>query len=177
MASNLGKPAKGPQPDVNGLLWTQVDGVPVIRLVLWGVSDLAGWCWTLFWRRGWDSNPRATYAAAGFQDRCFQPLSHPSKLRIYLRIFRYSTHRTFVSVTFSVTVLYPDSTFGRFAKRVAASSADHHVSGCSGGTLCRSCGRAGSSRPRSRRPALNPSGSPRCDGSRDQRTACTGTKR
>ena len=32
------------------------------------------------WRRGWDSNPRATYAAAGFQDRCFQPLSHPSNL-------------------------------------------------------------------------------------------------
>jgi hypothetical protein len=32
------------------------------------------------WRRGWDSNPRATFAAAGFQDRCLQPLGHPSKL-------------------------------------------------------------------------------------------------
>ena len=31
------------------------------------------------WRRGWDSNPRATFAAAGFQDRCLQPLGHPSK--------------------------------------------------------------------------------------------------
>ncbi len=30
------------------------------------------------WRRGWDSNPRATLAAAGFQDRCLQPLGHPS---------------------------------------------------------------------------------------------------
>ena len=32
------------------------------------------------WRRGWDSNPRATFAAAGFQDRCLQPLGHPSVL-------------------------------------------------------------------------------------------------
>jgi site-specific DNA recombinase len=32
----------------------------------------------LKWRRGWDSNPRATSAAAGFQDRCLQPLGHPS---------------------------------------------------------------------------------------------------
>ena len=30
------------------------------------------------WRMGWDSNPRATCAAAGFQDRCIQPLYHPS---------------------------------------------------------------------------------------------------
>jgi hypothetical protein len=29
-------------------------------------------------RMGWDSNPRATCAAAGFQDRCIQPLCHPS---------------------------------------------------------------------------------------------------
>ena len=32
------------------------------------------------WRRGWDSNPRATLAAADFQDRCLQPLGHPSRL-------------------------------------------------------------------------------------------------
>ncbi len=30
------------------------------------------------WRREWDSNPRATFGAAGFQDRCNQPLCHPS---------------------------------------------------------------------------------------------------
>jgi hypothetical protein len=30
-------------------------------------------------RMGWDSNPRATFAAAGFQDRCIQPLCHPSE--------------------------------------------------------------------------------------------------
>ena len=30
------------------------------------------------WRRGWDSNPRTTFAVAGFQDRCLQPLGHPS---------------------------------------------------------------------------------------------------
>ena len=31
------------------------------------------------WRRGWDSNPRGTFIPAGFQDRCLQPLGHPSK--------------------------------------------------------------------------------------------------
>src|SRR5450759_4307054 len=30
------------------------------------------------WRRGWDSNPRTTCAVAGFQDRCDEPLCHPS---------------------------------------------------------------------------------------------------
>ena len=30
------------------------------------------------WRKGWDSNPRETYASAGFQDRCIRPLCHPS---------------------------------------------------------------------------------------------------
>jgi hypothetical protein len=35
----------------------------------------ARWC---LWRRGWDSNPRTGCPVAGFQDRCFQPLSHPS---------------------------------------------------------------------------------------------------
>ena len=37
------------------------------------------------WRRGWDSNPRGTFIPAGFQDRCLQPLGHPSSgsFRIY----------------------------------------------------------------------------------------------
>ena len=30
------------------------------------------------WRRGWDSNPRDGRPPAGFQDRCLQPLGHPS---------------------------------------------------------------------------------------------------
>jgi hypothetical protein len=30
------------------------------------------------WRRGRDSNPRTTCAVSGFQDRCIQPLCHPS---------------------------------------------------------------------------------------------------
>ena len=30
------------------------------------------------WRRGRDSNPRYTSVHAGFQDRCIQPLCHPS---------------------------------------------------------------------------------------------------
>ena len=32
----------------------------------------------LKWRKGWDSNPRRDCSLAGFQDQCFQPLSHPS---------------------------------------------------------------------------------------------------
>ena len=31
-------------------------------------------------RRGWDSNPRGTFIPAGFQDRCLQPLRHPSRI-------------------------------------------------------------------------------------------------
>jgi hypothetical protein len=30
------------------------------------------------WRRERDSNPRAPFEANGFQDRRFQPLTHPS---------------------------------------------------------------------------------------------------
>ena len=33
------------------------------------------------WRRGWDSNPRMSCPIAGFQDQCFQPLSHLSKFK------------------------------------------------------------------------------------------------
>ena len=29
-------------------------------------------------RTGWDSNPRAAFTTAGFQDRCIRPLCHPS---------------------------------------------------------------------------------------------------
>ena len=49
-------------------------------------------------RRGWDSNPRATYAAAGFQDRCLQPLGHPSE--------PYKSS-TYMIPTFGVTVRVP----------------------------------------------------------------------
>src|SRR6266436_8800719 len=33
-----------------------------------------------YWRMGWDSNPRGACTPAGFQDRCLQPLGHPSLL-------------------------------------------------------------------------------------------------
>jgi len=33
------------------------------------------------WRMGWDSNPRDPCGPAGFQDRCLQPLGHPSRKR------------------------------------------------------------------------------------------------
>lgn len=32
------------------------------------------------WRMGWDSNPRGACTPGGFQDRCLQPLGHPSVL-------------------------------------------------------------------------------------------------
>src|SRR6476620_9973934 len=34
------------------------------------------------WRRGRDSNPRDACAPAGFQDRCLQPLGHPSNIQL-----------------------------------------------------------------------------------------------
>ncbi len=34
--------------------------------------------WHVMWRRERDSNPRWTFAQSGFQDRLFQPLTHPS---------------------------------------------------------------------------------------------------
>ena len=34
------------------------------------------------WRMGWDSNPRGARTPAGFQDRCLQPLGHPSDFDI-----------------------------------------------------------------------------------------------
>src|ERR1019366_7534722 len=34
---------------------------------------------TIYWRKGWDSNPRYPCRHAGFQDRCLKPLGHPSK--------------------------------------------------------------------------------------------------
>lgn len=42
----------------------------------------------LNWRRKRDSNPRATYAANGFQDRRLQPLGHSSKLIVPDIVFR-----------------------------------------------------------------------------------------
>ena len=51
--------------------------VPAYRIAL-SVAllevDFASFCW----RMGWDSNPRRTFALAGFQVRCIQPLCHPS---------------------------------------------------------------------------------------------------
>src|SRR6516165_9279414 len=32
----------------------------------------------VYWRMGWDSNPRCPCGHAGFQDRCLKPLGHPS---------------------------------------------------------------------------------------------------
>ena len=43
------------------------------------------------WRMGWDSNPRWTCTHAGFQDRCLQPLGHPSLLIISMAYLITST--------------------------------------------------------------------------------------
>jgi hypothetical protein len=34
------------------------------------------------WRKGWDLNPRTAFTVGGFQDRCHQPLGHPSAYRL-----------------------------------------------------------------------------------------------
>src|ERR1700675_4714322 len=48
---------------------------------------------------GWDSNPRRTCAPAGFQDRCLQPLGHPSvSCRFWLRPLAYA-RLTFTALT------------------------------------------------------------------------------
>ena len=50
-------------------------------------SDL--WFDLLQWRRGWDSNPRDPFGPNGFQDRRFQPLTHPSRDEplLYCRLY------------------------------------------------------------------------------------------
>ena len=45
--------------------------------------------WTVEeWRREWDSNPRYGFPYGGFQDRCHQPLGHPSGRPQYLTASR-----------------------------------------------------------------------------------------
>ena len=42
----------------------------------------------LKWRMGWDSNPRNPCGFAGFQDRCLQPLGHPSAIsKIHVSLY------------------------------------------------------------------------------------------
>ena len=41
------------------------------------------------WRMGWDSNPREALTPAGFQDRCLQPLGHPSLGLITIKVDRH----------------------------------------------------------------------------------------
>jgi hypothetical protein len=54
--------------------------------VIEGVSLLN--CRKLFWRRERDSNPRAPFGANGFQDRRFQPLTHPSSSGVTFQLTR-----------------------------------------------------------------------------------------
>ena len=60
------------------------------------VDEEMGECLAGFlWRRGGDSNPRDPFGPNGFQDRRFQPLTHPSgfdfnpepEIQVYLRRF------------------------------------------------------------------------------------------
>jgi hypothetical protein len=43
------------------------------------------------WRKGWDLNPRTAFTVGGFQDRCHQPLGHPSEALFYL-IYNRDSH-------------------------------------------------------------------------------------
>src|SRR5713226_7452148 len=44
--------------------------------ILFGMAGSCGE--SVFWRRGWDSNPRYGFPHARFRGECFQPLSHLS---------------------------------------------------------------------------------------------------
>ncbi len=46
-------------------------------ILLWNSNDFEQRR-TIYWRKGWDSNPRYPCGHAGFQDRCLKPLGHPS---------------------------------------------------------------------------------------------------
>ena len=48
-------------------------------------------------RRGWDSNPRGL-SPAGFQDRCIEPLCHPSRRALLTRLGRNSTELAVISM-------------------------------------------------------------------------------
>jgi hypothetical protein len=63
--------------DLGGVV-VKAGGQQISAVSRWQNTSRNGMILQPFWRRGWDSNPRATFAAAGFQDRCLQPLGHPS---------------------------------------------------------------------------------------------------
>ena len=50
---------------------------PKSLILLWSSNDCEQRR-TIYWRKGWDSNPRYPCGHAGFQDRCLKPLGHPS---------------------------------------------------------------------------------------------------
>lgn len=52
--------------------------LPKSLTLLWSSNSGEQWR-TVYWRKGWDSNPRYPCGHAGFQDRCLKPLGHPSK--------------------------------------------------------------------------------------------------
>lgn len=57
---------------------TMEDSLPTKALNLQGIPNSGEQRRTLYWRKGWDSNPRYPCRHAGFQDRCLKPLGHPS---------------------------------------------------------------------------------------------------
>jgi hypothetical protein len=56
----------------------------------------------LYWRKGWDSNPRYPCRYAGFQDRCLKPLGHPSKP---LKWLAYISPQTATKTSFATALL------------------------------------------------------------------------
>jgi site-specific DNA recombinase len=53
----------------------------------------------LKWRMGWDSNPRDACTPGGFQDRCLQPLGHPSGAEVRTLAKRDARHNAAALVT------------------------------------------------------------------------------
>src|SRR6266446_7464946 len=57
--------------------------VPVneLRFIEKGQSEITNWQSAMFWRRGWDLNPRWSFPHSGFRDRCTKPLCDLSAIK------------------------------------------------------------------------------------------------
>ncbi len=67
-----------------------------------------------YWRRGWDLNPRDGRPPAGFQDRCLQPLGHPSIAAMAWRNFWLITSMQASSSSFLNDLQFPYMSHRRY---------------------------------------------------------------
>ena len=66
-------------PDGDDLPGTRGVGTGLVGKIKESInSQVTSIIYAVTWRMGWDSNPRDSFPPGGFQDRCLQPLGHPS---------------------------------------------------------------------------------------------------